>query len=147
MRMIVQILAALLCLLLVSCGSSRRDLREPESQPTRYQAVGLQKYGQGAEFAFNEGKTAVLCLKKSKPSAKNPQQQVFFFVFDLSIDSMIFEGEIVNGSVRWIDDLTVLVNTIPGTVKSDEASAGDRSGYIFDLRSRKTKSLDPSIIQ
>jgi hypothetical protein len=147
MRMFIQILAGLLCLLPVSCGSSRKEVKGLESQPTQYQAVALQKYGQGVDFLINDTKTAVLCLKKSKSTAKNPQQQVSFFVFDLSIDSMIFEDEIVNGSVSWKDSLTVLVSTVPGIVKSEEPVAGQKSGYIFDLLSRKTRSLDASSIE
>jgi hypothetical protein len=147
MRMFIQILAGLLCLLPVSCGSSRTDLKQPEAQHTEYRAVALQKYGPGVEFVFNESKTAVLCLRKSKPTAKDPQQQVSFVVFDLAIDSVIFEDEIPNGSVGWKDSLTVLVGTVPGIVKSDEGLAGQKSGYVFDLRSRKTRNLDASSIQ
>jgi hypothetical protein len=147
MKMVLHISAGFLLLLLASCGSSRKDLKEPESGTARYQAEAVQKYGQGVEFVFNDGKTAVLCLKMSKPSAKNPQQQVSFFVFDLSIDSTIFEDNLANGSVSWKDNITVLVSTVPGIVKSDETSAGRKSGYIFDLRSRKTKSLDAANVQ
>ena len=147
MKMVLQISAGLLLLLFVSCGSSRKDLKEPESGFARYQAEAVQKYGQGAEFVFNDNKTAVLCVKKSKPSSQYPQQQVSFFVFDLSIDSTIFEDNISNGSVSWKDGFTILVSTVPGMVKSDEPSAGRKYGYIFDLRSRKTKSLDASSVE
>ena len=147
MKMVHQIPASLLLLLFVSCGSSRNDLKEPESGTARYRAMAVARYGQGAEFVFNGRKTAVVCLKKSKPSAKHPQQQVSFFVFDCSIDSTIFEDEIANGSVSWKDDFSVLVSVVPGIVKSDEISAGENSGYIFDLRSRKTKSFDASSVE
>jgi hypothetical protein len=147
MKIMLHISVGPLLLLFVSCGSSREDVRGPEFGAAHYQTLAAQKYGQGTEFLFNDTKTAVLCLKKSKPTAKNPQHQVSFFVFDLSIDSMIFEDEIANGSVSWKDHLTVLVNTVPGIVKSDEPLAGQKSGYIFDLRSRKTRSLDASSIQ
>jgi hypothetical protein len=147
MKTVHQILTGLLSLLLVSCGSSRLDLKESESQPARYQAMAFQKYGRGTEFVFNESKTVVLCLTRSKPSAIHPQQQVSFFVFDLSSDTTIFEDEIVNGSVDWKDSFTLLVSTIPGMVKSEESSAGQMSGYIFDLRSRKKRSLDASGVQ
>ena len=89
----------------------------------------------------------VPCLKRSKPSSNNPQQQVSFFVFEFSIDSTIFEDEIANGSVSWKDDFSVLVSVVPGIVKSDEISAERNSGYIFDLRIRKTRSLDASSVQ
>jgi hypothetical protein len=147
MKIVQHVFSSLLLLLLVSCGSSRNEFKESESGGTLYRALAAQKYGQGVEFLSNDTKTAVVCLKKSKPTAKNPQQQVSFFVFDLSIDSVIFEDEIPNGSVGWKDNLTVLVSTVPGNEKSDEASAGQKSGYLFDLRSRKTRSLDAATIQ
>jgi hypothetical protein len=147
MKMVHQILIGLLSLLLVSCGSSRLDLKESESQPARYQAVAFQKYGRGAEVIFNESKTVVLCLKRSKLSAMYPQQHVSFFVFELSSDTTIFEDEIVNGSVGWKDSFNLLVSTLPGIVRSKETSAGQTSGYIFDLRSRKKRSLDASDVQ
>ena len=147
MKTMLRLAAGPLFLFLVSCGSSSKDLKEPESGVARYRALAVQKYGQEAEFWFNDEKTAVLCLKKSKPSPKNPQQPISFFVFDLSADSTIFEGEIANGSVGWKDNLTVLVRTVPGMVKSDETSAARKSGYIFDIRSRKTKSLDAANVE
>jgi hypothetical protein len=146
-KLMLHISIGLLLSLFISCGSSRRDFRESESGVAHYQTLAAQMYGQGEEFSFNDARTAVLCLKKSKPTAKNPQQQVSFFVFDLAIDSVIFEDEIPNGAVGWKDDLTILVSTVPGTVKSDEGLAGQKSGYIFDLRSRTTRDLDPSSIQ
>jgi hypothetical protein len=141
------ILFSFLLLLFVSCGSNREDIRERKSELPRYHAMAAQMYGQAAEFLFNDEKRAVLCLKKPKPTAQNPQQQVSFFVFDLSADSLVFEDEIVDGSVSWKDNFTVLVIALPGNVKSDEASPGQRSGYIFDLRTRRTRSLDAPRIQ
>ncbi|MCX6142866.1 MAG: hypothetical protein NTZ35_06575 [Ignavibacteriales bacterium] len=147
MKIVLHIFPSLLLLLLVSCGSSRNEFKGSDSGGTRYRALAAQEYGQAVEFLFNDAQTAVVCLKKSKPTAKDPQQQVSFFVFDLSIDSVIFEDEIPNGSVGWRDNFTVFVNTVPGNEKSDEASAGQKSGYLFDLRSRKTRSLDAATIQ
>jgi hypothetical protein len=145
MKIVPPISAGLMLLLLVSCASSRKDVRERESV-RGYEAVASEKYGKGVEFVFNDRKTAVLCLKISKPSAFNPQQPVSFFVYDFSADSTIFEDKITNGSVSWKDTFTVLVNTVPGMVKSDDSSAMKKSGYIFDCRSRKIKSLDaPSV--
>ena len=142
MKIMLHISAVLLLSFLFSCGSSRKDLKEPGFGTPRYQVLATEKYGQRAEFIFNDNKAAVLCLKKSKPSAENPQQRVNFFIFDLSIDSTIFEDNLADGSVGWKDNFTVLVSTVPGMVKSDESSNGKKSGYIFDLRSKKTKSLD-----
>ena len=147
MRMVLHISAGLLFLLLACCGSSRKDLKEPESGIARYQAEAVQKYGQGAEFVFNDNKTVVVCLKKSKPSSQYPQQQVSFFVFDLSIDSTIFEDNIANGSVGWKDNFSVVVNITPGMEKGEDAFPPTRHGYIYDIRIRKTRELNSAPVQ
>jgi hypothetical protein len=128
-------------MLFASCGSSHTYLNEHGSA-ARYRAIAAEKYGKGVEYVFNDKVSAVLCLKKSKPSAESPQQQVSFFVFDLSIDSTIYEDNIGNGSVAWKDNFSILVSIVPGMVKIDDSSAMKKSGYIFDCRSRKTKSLE-----
>jgi hypothetical protein len=146
MKSVRSISIHILLILFASCGSSHTDLKGSGSA-ARYRVIAAEKYGKGVEYLFNEKNTAVLCLKSSKPSAENPLPQVSFFVFDLSIDSTIFEDAIANGSVSWRDSFTVVVNTVPGTVKSDDSSPRKTSGYIFDCRSRKTKSLDASSVE
>jgi hypothetical protein len=147
MKTLLYISVGLSLAFLTSCGSAGKDLKEPNSRSARYRVLAAQNYGEGTEFVFNNGKTAVLCLKKSKPSASNPLQQVSFFVFDLSIDSTVFEDKIPDGSVSWKDSVTVLVHIMPGMVKDDEPSAGRKYGYLFDLRSRRTRSLDASSVE
>jgi hypothetical protein len=68
-------------------------------------------------------------------------------VFDLAVDSAIFEDNIANGSVAWKDDFSILVSIVPGMVKNDDSSAMKKSGYIFDCRSRKIKNLDASSVE
>jgi hypothetical protein len=147
MKILLYVSVGFLILQCVSCGSSRKDVREPEAATQRYRTIAVQKYGPDAGFVFNASKTVVLCVKKSKPSSQDPQQRVSFFVFDLSIDSAIFEDNISDGSVRWQDDFSILVSIVPGIVKSDESSAVKKYGYIFHCRSRKTRSLDASSVE
>jgi hypothetical protein len=143
-RIVLHISAVAAIFMLISCGASRQDFKEPGLGTEKYKEVAFQKYGSGVEFLFNENRSAVLCLKKTKPTAEHPQRQVAFFVFDFSTDTTIFEDEIANGTVAWKDNSSVLVTTVPGIVKSDDPPGGKLSGYIFDLRSRKTINLDAS---
>jgi hypothetical protein len=147
MKTSLHIVTGLLTVMFVSCGTSRKDFKEPELAPVRYRAIAIQKYGQKVEYLFNAAKTVVLCVQKPKPSSENPQQRVAFFVFDLSTDSTIFEDNIADGSVRWQDDFNILVDIVPGIVKSDESSAMKKSGYIFDCRRRTTRNLDASTVE
>jgi hypothetical protein len=145
MKIVIILSVAAVILMLLSCGTSRQDVKGQGRE--QYKAIASEKYGPGAEFLFNEKKSAVLCVMRAKPTAEHPQRQVAFFVFDFSDDTAIFEDEIVDGTVAWKDDVSVLVTTVPGIVKSDAPSSGKRTGYIFDLRSRKTRSLDATGVQ
>jgi hypothetical protein len=145
--MMVRISVGLLTVLIVACGSSRKELGDRNVEKGRYRAMSAQKYGSRVQFLFNESRTTVVCLKETKPSAQYPQHRVAFFVYDLSIDSTIFEDEIADGSVAWKDEFSILVSIVPGMVKSDDSPGAKKPGYIFDCRSRKTKGLDASIIE
>jgi len=84
----------------------------------------------------------MLCVKRSKPTQLNPQQQIEFFVYDVGAQDVLFEDSIPNGSVSWNDDSSIVVTVIPGTVGDDDKTPARRSGYIYDIRSRKTRDLE-----
>ena len=147
MNTILHITVGILLLLFVACGSSRMDIKEPDSGALRYRSTAVEKYGPGAEFLFNEARTAVVCLKKLKPTLQVPQQQVAFFVFDLASNTVMFEDIILNGSVQWKDDFSILVNITPGIEKGEDISPPTRHGYIYDIRIRKTRELNSTSVQ
>jgi hypothetical protein len=129
----------ILCGILLSCRGS--EVRKPETQD-RYRVLAAQKYGESAEWIPNTAKTAVLCVKRSKPTAQLPQHQVSFFIFDVASERIVFEGHIPNGSVVWKDDQSVLVEMVPGMERKDETSPPPRRAYLVDVRTGKTKDLD-----
>jgi hypothetical protein len=130
----------------LSCAS-QSDVRQGQSSIPRFQSLAQAKWGDGAECAFNPTKTAVLCYKRSKPTLQIPQQQVVFFVFDVTTDTVIFEDNILNGSVQWRDDFSIVVSVTPGIEKSEVSSPPTRHGYIFDIRTRKTRELNSATIE
>jgi hypothetical protein len=121
---------------------TQTGVRDRSGGNERYKSIASQKFGPKSEFLFNEKRTAVLCLNTPTPTSAQPKHHIRFFAFDLSSDSTIFEDEIVDGSVVWKDNFRVLVMSVPGMVKRDDPPGANKSGYIFDLRSRKTHSLD-----
>jgi len=130
----------------LSCSSSRQ-LRHEESSNLRYRTLGTEKYGEGAEYTFNSTKTALLCVKEAKTTLLVPQRRIAFFVFDVTADSILFEDNLANGSVAWNDEFSIIVKIIPGIEESEEKSPHRQPGYIFDLRSKKTKNLERVIVQ
>jgi hypothetical protein len=130
----------------LSCSSSRQ-FRHEESSSLRYRTLGTERYGEGAEYTFNSTKTAVLCVKEAKTTLLVPQRRIAFFVFDVTADSILFEDNLANGSVAWIDEFSIVVKIISGIEESEENSPRRRPGYIFDLRSKKTRNLESIIVQ
>ena len=132
--------------LLVFTACRAREIARSESPIAQYEVLARQKYGAGVEYVFNSSKTAILCVKKSKPTQLYPQQQVSFFVYDITDRRILFEDEIPNGSVGWKDEYSALVEVVPGTEKGEENSPR-RHGYLFDLRTRKTRDLENTPVQ
>ena len=125
---------------LASCSSG--DVTKTELRDEEYKTIALQKFGQGVEFVQNASGSAVLCVKRSKPTQLNPQQQVAFLVYDLKAKGVLFEDSIPNGSVGWNDEFSIIVSIVPGTVRDDDKTPAPRPGYIYDLRSRKTRDIE-----
>jgi hypothetical protein len=117
-------------------------MKKMELQGEEYKSIAFQKYGQGVDFTRNASGTAMLCVKKSKPTQLQPQQQIAFFVYDMKAKDMLFEDSIPNGSVSWNDEFSIVVSIVPGTVRDDDKTPAPRPGYIYDLRSRKTRDLE-----
>ncbi len=132
------------CIILIatlfSCAT--RELKKEEAQNEGYRSLAVQKFGQGADFIQNVSGSAVLCVKKTKPTQLNPQLQIAFFIYDLKANKILFEDSIPNGSVSWNDGSSIIVSLVPGTVREDDKTRPSRPGYIYDLRSRKTRDLE-----
>jgi hypothetical protein len=62
-----------------------------------------------------------LCTKREKETI--PVCPVSFFVYDAKSDSIVYEREIDNGKVRWLDSFHLSITTIPGNITGDEDPA------------------------
>jgi hypothetical protein len=140
MNVFKQTLVSMSVALLVSC--SAREVEKGEIRGAGYESLAMQKYGQGVEFVQNMSGTTMLCVKKSKPTQLTPQHQIAFFVYDMKARNVLFEDSIPNGSVNWNDDFSIVVSIVPGTVRDDDKTPAPRPGYIYDVRTRKTRDLE-----
>lgn len=145
MKAICVIIALFLSGILIACRS--KDVQRESSSPEQYKSLSAQKYGEGAEWALNATKTAVLCIKRSKPTAQLPQHQVAFFIYDIAGNKIVYEDNLPNGSVGWKDDQTVIVEIVPGIERKDEASPPARRGYIVDIRTGATRDIESAVVR
>jgi hypothetical protein len=140
MRISSNLIAIFSLAALVSC--STRNVTKTELRGEEYKTIAVQKFGQGVEFVQNASGSAMLCVKRSKPTQLNPQQQIQFFVYDMKAKDVLFEDSIPNGSVGWNDEFSIIVSIVPGIVRDDDKTPPLHPGYIYDLRSRKTRDLE-----
>lgn len=139
------VIVTILLSVFISCSSN--EVRRLDSAAERYKILSTQKYGEAAEWIPNAAHTAVLCVKRSKATAQHPQHQVSYFIFDVASGRIVFEDDIPDGSVGWKDDQSVIVETVPGIEKIDEASPPPRRGYIIDVRTGKTRDIESAIVR
>jgi len=69
-------------------------------------------------------------LEKSTPQKINPPLK--FFIYSLNDEKIIFEENLPNGKIEWINDHQVRVSIIPGIVSGKEEKEKSQFGYIYD---------------
>ncbi len=89
----------------------------------------------GYEVLLNGDKSAALVRKSVQINPNHTPPTIYFFVFDLASEEIVFEQILPKGSVRWMNNHEILCEAIPGMVKEGE---GKRQ-YVFDVRTQKTK--------
>jgi len=144
MKQIAHLVLLLVCMYLFSCSS--RDVTKREMTPTDFRAIATRKLGEGAESIPNPAKTAVLCVKRSKPTTLMPQHQVSFFIYNVAEGKVVFEDNLANGSVGWKDERLVLVEIVPGIEKLDESSPPQLRGYLVDALTGQKSDLGKAVV-
>jgi hypothetical protein len=119
--------------MITSCSSTKNEKLPPNTETIK--TVTSHKLGSGVGYLFNNSKTYVICLKKSKPTPNFPQSQIHFLVYDISEEEIIYENKIEGGEIQWVDDERVEIKMTPGIVSGDE----DPNDFIqiYDVKLKK----------
>lgn len=120
-----------LAFLISGCRSS---LPKSELETEPYRRVAVERFGPAAEFIFNEGRTHVICVRRTKPTTTHPQATLDFFVWEISTKVIIHEQHVPDGSVKWLDDVHLQVDMIPGIVQGNDSASSADHGYTFNVR-------------
>ncbi len=95
-------------------------------------AAAAARYGYDFDLIPNSAGDFMLCVKKEKPRAGI--QPLSFFVYSTQDDSVVYERDVENGTVEWLDESRLLIHLIPGNVSGDEKPDAFRE--IYDLITR-----------
>ena len=116
----------------IFCSGTKTD-SQPAPTREKYHQVAETKFGGGIEYRFNDSKNFVICLKKQKPTAQIPQNRLFFFVYNLENNQIIFEDSVTDGEVSWKSNTQFRVRTTPGMLTGDPEYNQKLMGYVFDV--------------
>ena len=90
-------------------------------------------YGPKYYFLFNSDSTFVICTNKEQTKS---QSSFRFFVYDNHKKQTVFNDNVSQGNVSWLNNNQIKVSWTPGTVKGEEGKESPNK-YIFDVKSGK----------
>lgn len=129
----------LLTSIVVFAGACAHSQIFEENRTENYKVIASEKLGPEPVYDLNPDKTHVLAYKQEKKSARNPNPFLHFLLYDIANDKLIYEDKLSSGSVKWINDFQIEVETIPGAVSSENLNK--KYGYIFDVKTGKRIEL------
>lgn len=122
---------------MLSCASSKVDSSSTEaSEQKDYKTIAVEKYGENVSYVASPEGRYMLCVKEIKGTAKQPRNQVKYFVFDTQESSVVREENLGAGYVKWFNETKLETFKTPGIMKVDQTS--DDIAMLYDLVSGKS---------
>ncbi|MBU2507027.1 MAG: hypothetical protein KJ799_09920 [Bacteroidetes bacterium] len=113
------------------CNVSSTDTVASSSLLKQYAAKKFDSY----RVTYNAKKDFAYCVENTKGVAGI--SRINYFVYALSSNEEIWKDLIPNGSINWKSEYILEIIEIPGIIKKDDESMVNRSGYLFNVITRK----------
>lgn len=133
----------LITILINACCGSKESAKIQISGD--YKKIAESKLGDNYKIIFNSDSTYLTAYQLNKNSNENILPALKFFVYDLSEEKILFEDNLPNGKVEWINDHQVKVSTTPGIVSGKEEKNKSLFGYTYDVNLKKKINQDKQI--
>lgn len=133
----------LITILINACCGSKESAKIQISGD--YKKIAGSKLGDNYKIIFNSDSTYLTAYQLNKNSNENIPPALKFFVYDLSAEKILFEDNLPNGKVEWINDHQVKVSTTPGIVSGKEEKNKSLFGYTYDVNLKKKINQDKQI--
>ncbi|MCB9058934.1 MAG: hypothetical protein H6627_10235 [Calditrichae bacterium] len=119
-----------LCFLLSYC----QPATEKMNNLTEIEQIAFEKYTDKYILNKNTNGSHTLCIKHEPDTKTQPFTPLSFFIFDNTENKVVFEDNLPNGDVEWLNDFQIKVTTFPGIVQPGKENP---RSYIFDINSGK----------
>lgn len=130
------LIPAFLFLLISACSSKETSVELQSKQPS-YKKIAEERYNQDYRVSFNKDSTYLIVYYLPQNVNKKLPSPLKFFVYDTVNKKMVFQDNLTNGKVEWINDHQIKVSMIPGIVTSDEEKNKRLYGYTYDVKLKR----------
>ncbi len=142
--MTIRISVSLISIFLIAaCCSSNKTTAKLSSDYTTYKKIADEKYSKNYNTIFNSDSTYLFVYTSTKNLDKVLPTSLKFFVYDNNNEKIIFEDNLANGKIRWLNVHQIQVSINPEIISGKEEENKKMYGYIYDvLTQRKLSELD-----
>jgi len=130
-------------LFVAACCSANDTSKKIINNLPAYNKIAEEKYNKEFNTVFNSDSTYLFVYATPKKSNKLFPLPLKFFVYDNKNGKIIFEDNLTNGKIKWINNRQIQVSTNPEIVSGKEEENQKMYGYIFDvITKRKLSQID-----
>ena len=123
--------------ILVSACSSKEASGKLQDNIPAYKKIAEEKFNNNYIISFNNDSTYLIAYYFPKNIVKKLNPPLIFFVYDTNSKKVIFEDNLTNGKIEWINNRQLKVSTIPEIVTGDDEKNKEMFGYVYDVYTRK----------
>lgn len=124
-------------LLIAACCSSSETSKKLIINTPAYEKIAEGKYNNHYRTSFNSDSTYLFVCASPNKSNNMPPAPLKFFVYDYKNEKVIFEDNLTNGKVKWINNQQIQVSTSPEIISGKEEENKKMYGYIYDVTKQK----------
>ncbi len=119
------------------CGSEETSGEVYQNQPS-YKNIAEEKFNKDYRVTFNNDSTYIIVQQFPQNVTKGIQEPLKFFIYDNKNQKIIFQDNLTNGQIEWMNRNQIKVSTLPEIVSGKDEDNKRMFGYIYDVIS-KTK--------
>ncbi len=132
-----------LFLFLNACSSSKEGREEHQPELPIYKKIAEEKFNKDYKVESNSDSTYLIIYYSTKNKITELATPLKFFVYNTKSKKVIFQDNLANGHVEWINNYQLKVSTIPEIIKGNKEENKQMFGYIYDVvTKRKLTTLD-----
>ena len=124
-------------LLIAACCSSNKTSKKIINNIPTYKKIAEGKYDNQYRTIFNSDSTYLFVCAAPKNVNKVLPPPLRFFIYNNKTGKVIFEDNLTNGKVKWINNQQIQVSTSPEIISGKEEENKKMYGYIYDVTKQK----------